>query len=716
MKWLWKILPWLFVALFGTEILVVMLPKKDGEFHVREFARLPVLLDGRIQPLDSVARNSLLQIRSTGGVPLEGNGADGSWGEWTALQKNPEALPLTERSWWQFAKHPKKLKATEWLLEVMTRPEHADDRPVFLIHHPDLITGLKLQDKGVENSGLRYYTFNDIRPVVQEIIEQGRKASEVKQEVQTTYQKQVVKLANAVFLYHRLKNTLQPEGATQFEKELLDFQQGIEAIRAQARAGKADKDFDKATVQRVEGTFNRIQTMAQLGHILNVPPLDPEVSRDHWVSSGASLLDFTKTGEFHPAMGLFARMATAYGQQKPSEFNRAVAEYQQWLAPKFAKEVKKGRAEFYYNDVKAFLHATIIYIFAFVLAGGAVLNYALLPNLSEALRRSAFYLILLAGMVHTFGLVFRMVLEGRPPVTNLYSSAIFIGWGAMVLGVVLEKIYRISVGNAVASFAGFVTLLIAHNLALGGDTMEMLRAVLDTNFWLATHVVVVTLGYASTFVAGLLAVIYIFLGLFTPILSQKLTQRSAAAISAAMGLAGGARAGIKTAVKLSSEVGKTEVGKALAKMVYGIVCFATLFSFTGTVLGGIWADQSWGRFWGWDVKENGALLIVLWNATILHARWGGLVKERGLMNMAVFGNIVTSWSWFGVNMLGIGLHSYGFMDAAFKWLMAFVGSQLLIIALGLLPLHLWASFRGRVTAPAREDAARRKPVPVPAGS
>jgi hypothetical protein len=98
-------------------------------------------------------------------------------------------------------------------------------------------------------------------------------------------------------------------------------------------------------------------------------------------------------------------------------------------------------------------------------------------------------------------------------------------------------------------------------------------------------------------------------------------------------------------------------------------------AFVGTVLGGIWADQSWGRFWGWDPKENGALLIVLWNATILHARWGGLVRERGLMNLAIIGNIVTSFSWFGVNMLGIGLHSYGFMDAAFKWLMLFIGSQ-----------------------------------------
>jgi hypothetical protein len=137
------------------------------------------------------------------------------------------------------------------------------------------------------------------------------------------------------------------------------------------------------------------------------------------------------------------------------------------------------------------------------------------------------------------------------------------------------------------------------------------------------------------------------------------------------------------------------LGKVLTKMVYAIVCFATLFSFTGTVLGGIWADQSWGRFWGWDPKENGALLIVIWNAIILHARWGGLVRDRGIMNLAVFGNIVTSFSWFGVNMLGIGLHSYGFMGAAFQWLEFFVCTQVIIIVLGLLPIRLWKSFRAK---------------------
>ena len=182
----------------------------------------------------------------------------------------------------------------------------------------------------------------------------------------------------------------------------------------------------------------------------------------------------------------------------------------------------------------------------------------------------------------------------------------------------------------------------------------------DTNFWLATHVVVITLGYASTFVAGFLALVYILRGVFT----KTLTGTTA---------------------------------KSLSRMVYGIVCFATLFSFVGTVLGGIWADQSWGRFWGWDPKENGALIIVLWNALILHLRWGGIIRERGLMTCAIAGNIVTSWSWFGVNMLGIGLHSYGFMDAAFMWLMLFVGSQLTLIAIGSLPLGLWWSFRETIT-------------------
>jgi cytochrome c-type biogenesis protein CcsB len=695
MKYLLRLVPWFFVALFGCEIVAVMLPKKDREYHVREFGRLPVLLNGRIQPFDSVARNSLLQIRSTGDVPLE------------------------EVPSWKFWHHPKKLKSTEWLLEVMTRPEVADTRPIFLIHHAELLGELKLQDKGINKSGLRYYTFNELKPLVPEISDQGQKAGEVKPEEQTTFQKQVSKLANALSLYQRLKVTLQPEGADDFAQELADFQKNLGPAQAAAQASESGKPFDRGALQRIAGPVQEFQLMARYGYPLIVPPLNPGEARDHWQTLGASLLEAGHSAEWHPAVTSFAAMATAYRQHKPEAFNDAVADYQQWLAPGFEREMKKGRAEFYYNDVKPFLHAMIIYLGAFILACGALLTFTVAPNLSESLRRSAFYLVALAGLVHTFGLVFRMALEGRPPVTNLYSSAIFIGWGTMVLGLVLERIYRVGIGSVVASFAGFVTLVIAHNLALGGDTMEMLRAVLDTNFWLATHVVVVTLGYASTFAAGLLAILYIFLGLFTPLLSQTIGAGRARSPLRAAPLPSPA-AQLPTTPSLHQSTNPSLhqsiappilLGQALSTMVYGIVCFATLFSFVGTVLGGIWADQSWGRFWGWDPKENGALLIVIWNAIILHVRWGDLLRERGIMNLAVFGNVVTSFSWFGVNMLGIGLHSYGFMDAAFKWLMLFVGSQLVIIAIGVLPLRWWRSFRAAEPAPADASGSQ---TPQPA--
>jgi cytochrome c biogenesis factor len=145
-------------------------------------------------------------------------------------------------------------------------------------------------------------------------------------------------------------------------------------------------------------------------------------------------------------------------------------------------------------------------------------------------------------------------------------------------------------------------------------------------------------------------------------------------------------------------------------MIYGVVCFATLFSLVATVLGGIWADQSWGRFWGWDPKENGALLVVLWNAIILHARWGGFARERGVAVLAVFGNVIGSLSWFGVNMLGVGLHSYGFMDQAFGPLLAFVGSQVAIMAIGLLPQRYWRGIRARKVAISSEAATEPQAV------
>jgi len=305
-------------------------------------------------------------------------------------------------------------------------------------------------------------------------------------------------------------------------------------------------------------------------------------------------------------------------------------------------------------------------------------------------RRASFWLIAMTLAVHTFALLSRIYISGRPPVTNLYSSAVFIGWGVVVLGVLFEGLFRLGIGNLVGTVVGFSTLVIAHNLAGDGDTFIVLQAVLDTQFWLATHVTCVTLGYAATFVAGVLGVHYVLLGIFTPALGVRVNKI------------------IFDGVFTVSNVNET-IGRVLGWMIYGTLCFALLLSFVGTVLGGLWADDSWGRFWGWDPKENGALIIVLWNAVILHARWGGLVKDRGMAVLAIVGNIVTSWSWFGVNELGIGLHSYGFTEGVLRNLSLFVASQLFLIGLGCLPKSIWVSTWANATpAPEREAPLEAK--------
>ncbi|HUD47059.1 MAG TPA: cytochrome c biogenesis protein CcsA [Candidatus Baltobacteraceae bacterium] len=630
-----KWLPWILVAIFASWFLGgAEAPKPKDGFDIAAFGRLPVLLDGRVQPFDSVARNSLLSISGRSVVYLT-NGPP--------------------------------LSALEWLLDTMARPDVADQLKVFRTQDPDL-DGLL----GADQAGLQYFSFNGLTNQIDQLQAQAQKVMDAEQnqgedaaKLRSPLQKDLMHLYNSMVLYNRLKNSLEPEGARDFRQELQVYQEAIAPGRAALEQSEQGKQANEQDLQRIATFFKRYDEVARFAYPLIIPPL-PGQSRDAWSNIGTNLMLALRTGDLNPAATNYAAIASAYRNDKPAEFNRAVTQYRVWMEENdLYPALKKGTQEFFFNQIEPFYKSMVIYVAVMLL------GFVVWINLSEPIRRAGFALLILAFIIHSIGLGFRMYLEGRPPVTNLYSSAIFIGWGACLLGIILERIFKGGIGLVVSGFIGFTTLIIAHHLALSGDTMEMLRAVLDTNLWLATHVVIVTTGYASMFVAGFLAIIYIVRGFFTRTLTP-------------------------------------ETARALGRMVYGIVCFATLFSFVGTILGGIWADQSWGRFWGWDPKENGALLIVLWNAVILHARWGGMIKERGLMAMAVFGNIVTSFSWFGVNMLGIGLHSYGFMDKAFPWLVGFDVSQLALIALALSPLQYWASFKG--TAPPA-PAATRLPTP-----
>ena len=594
---------------------------KDKDFAFTKFGGLPVTANGRVQPMDSLARNSLLALREKQTLNTE------PWKEWYEKQTF--------------------IPATEWLANVMMNPAAADDWPVFKIDNPDLVSLLKLPEKSkLQKQDGMHFSWNQIQPSLDSFDKENQRVQKIEATNRTAYENAIAKMQQRLTLYVQLRNAVQPADAQDWPAELAAYEKmipdGVIAIKAQ----QAGKEYDKTNFNAFAAFIERYQFMSQLEPPLILPP----INSTEWRRMGDALLDVPRGTPVDDAMNEYAKMAGALAANQPDEFNAGLKDYVSTLVPTQTKALAKAHAEVFFNQMEPFYHAMVIYLLAGLLA---IFSWF---NLSETLRRCSVWLIGLAFVIHTTGLIYRMILEGRPPVTNLYSSAIFIGWGAVVLGMILEKFYKNGIGAVVSAGIGFITLIIAHHLALEGDTMEMMRAVLDTNFWLSTHVVAVTTGYASTFVAGFLALIYIVRGVFTTTLDEA-------------------------------------TGKSIARMIYGIVCFATLFSFVGTVLGGIWADQSWGRFWGWDPKENGALIIVLWNALILHLRWGGIIRERGLVNCAIGGNIVTAWSWFGVNMLGIGLHSYGFTEAAFKYLLLFVVSQLGFIAIGLLPARMWKSFR-----------------------
>ncbi len=450
--------------------------------------------------------------------------------------------------------------------------------------------------------------------------------------------------------------------------ELVQHRQELEAQIQRARELPAN---DRNPYQRqVLDLAQKLTVYFNTEDVMNLLLVPPAAT-----TPGGEWSSFAQAEHQSEAHGSDAAVQDTYRQAMQSwrdgdaaGFTRAVGAYASTLRVERPELSSRLWFETLFNRVAPFLRAIGLSVLVFILAALSWLR------MSRALVTAALWVLALTLGLHTLGLVARIYIQGRPPVTNLYSSAIFVGWGAAVLGFFLERFYRNGIGAVTAAGTGFLTLLVAHNLSLDGDTMTMMQAVLDTNFWLATHVVVITLGYASTFLAGFLGSIYIVRGLFTRSLSQ------------------------------GEQV-------SLPRMIYGILCFATLFSFVGTILGGIWADQSWGRFWGWDPKENGALLIVLWNALVLHARWGGMVRQRGLAVMAVAGNIVTSWSWFGTNMLGVGLLAYGFIDSALFWMFTFVGTQLALIGLGLVPLRRWRSLQA---AGAGARQRRRSPTPLAA--
>ena len=603
-KWLPLIITLLVAGWYAGKLRV----PADKDWAFNDFGRIPVVVDGRHMPMDTLARTVLTLLR--------------------------ERQSANYEPWKGGLEKPRLASATEWALEAMVSPAIADTRPVIRIDNPDLkgLFDLPQQaDKAKQTDG-KHFSWEQLQPKWPEFISEVRRASAKDGDKQTPYEQALVRLAGGAQAYRKMKLTFGPAESGDLAAGLTKYQQRIAAWRDAFKASLQGQEFD----QEAYGWGEEQRASAAL----IAPRKGAEKAGDSKWSSPFDEALALERGESAPTLGGYAAIAKAFRSGDREGFAAAVRSHLDSIKAKegFAADLNKASREQILSFAAPFYWGMWIAVIAGLMA---IISWFSTARL-EWLRRTAVQLMLLVLVMHTAGLIARYLIEGRPPVTTLYTSAIFIGWAAAIFGLLFEKIYPYAIGVVVAAALEFGALFIAHNLHINdGTTFKVLQPVLDTNFWLATHVVMVTLGYAATFVAGFIAIIYI--------------------IRAATG-------------NLASDL-----AKSLTRMTYAIVCFATLFSFVGTVLGGLWADQSWGRFWGWDVKENGALMIVIWNAILLHARWGGIVRERGLMCLAIFGNVVTAWSWFGVNNLGIGLHSYGFTTGVMIALGAFVALQLALI-------------------------------------
>ncbi|MFQ3592570.1 MAG: cytochrome c biogenesis protein CcsA [Gemmataceae bacterium] len=748
-------LPGAILALGVLYLVGAAYPRKSpaNDFDLVGFGQLPVMDHGRVKPIDTYARIELMMMNRR--------------------QEYYDARPERES---------RKQPATRWLLNLLASgwidslaiqslsPDQArwlglpEDRPQMVFDTREILQAARNKQAAFQELLERKQGGGNLTPLEEQIFVTVNQALQMQQKVGHLHdelgdlrdpdRQKVFRIDHESLL--SMLGLSRREGLRYSVNEIT----GNEGFRTFFKKAMVSKDLPRnkrdALDERMLELLKVLSTHRALAS-LQALALVPNVNFDPngWMTLGQALAAGEEQN--NPAAKHLKAMVQAYAENDPKKFNAELADYTKLLQEKVPYKVSKARTEAWFNQFAPFYLCAVLYVLIGLLA---ILSWT--PLAPRELWQSALWLLGLTIMLHSFALLTRMWIQERPPVVNLYSSAIFIGWGCAIVCLFMELIYRNAIATAAAAVLGFMTMVIAHYLGGSGDTMEVLQAVLDTNFWLATHVTTVTLGYTATFVAGFIAIAFLWwmqvstvLAFFrnrgnpqwnNPVILSlsvfgTLAIPSSIAVSVLMGLyflstdenpltdgswiyftvpavvfvaitgililaqytapreRGDALPGMLQPLQRFNL--NIELSKAFMTAIYGVTCFALLLSFVGTVLGGIWADQSWGRFWGWDPKENGAILVVIANALLLHARWGGMIKERGTVLIALGGNMVTMWSWFGTNQLGIGLHSYGFNNALIALCSTFWLAMLVLMGLASFPLKYWKSYTATPDKPIR---------------
>lgn len=603
------------LVLFGT--LIRSTPARAEITDYEAFSLIPVQDGGRVMPMDSFARLRVLQFSGK-----------------STFEKKP---------------------AIEWLAKMLFDPQSCQTDAVFLVNNPEVLEAMGLGD--LEG---RRFSYDDLRPGLDKLRELATAANEHEDGDRSAVEKEFIRL------YYNITTFASLGASFRFALPHPDFTITNAALRAKMNLPEGQESFSFFDIyQRAHQFAPEIQQISEKppeswtdeesslfalsSTLFNwsryyqgvpVPMLPVRAHGDEeWVSPWDKLslgyLDEDSTRE----VTRLQDMARAWVDGRNVDFKLAAHDFVRSVTSRAeqTRELTHTGLELRYNRLDPFYRAQVVYGIAFLLSLLAVMRGG------RSLRLATVILVLIALIPHSLGLIWRMQIMGRPPMTNLYATFVFVSWICVVLGLAVEWYHKNGLGAFLSAASGLVILMISNRFIMQADTMGVVIAVLDSNFWLSSHVVAITIGYAGCIAAGVVGHVYLLQALSLPAEHPRLR------------------------------------GTSLA--IYGLLAFGLLFSFVGTMLGGVWADQSWGRFWGWDPKENGALLIVLWCAILFHARWAGMIQSLGVAAGSVLGVIVVLFAWIGVNLLGVGLHSYGFTTGVAVGMWIAVAIELLFVGI-----------------------------------
>ncbi len=344
----------------------------------------------------------------------------------------------------------------------------------------------------------------------------------------------------------------------------------------------------------------------------------------------------------------------AYHEKNESKFQVAASGVREQAVAGItdASVQSKLSAEWTYNRLRPNLIAWILYLLASLCWTLTAWSGAHEGRGRKRWTAFALTLTYSAVAIQVFGMGLRSYVAGRPPVSNMYESVIWVSLGVMVFASILYFIQnqRQPILLGVATALATLGLIAADVAPIALDpNIHPLVPVLRSNLWLTIHVLTITLGYAA------FALTY---GLANVALFHHFRAFTGSGVS-----------GTAAKVNLLNQL-------AYRAMQFGVVLLAA-----GTILGGVWADYSWGRFWGWDPKEVWALIALLCYLAVLHGRYTGWIGSFGFAAWTVVCFTSVVMAWYGVNfVLGVGLHAYGFSSGGFGWVAVLVAVQMLFVA------------------------------------